>query len=49
MSIEVPTEDLDRIANIIRMKSFGGTLCWEVRGLGPQTTAPPSWGKLFIG
>ena len=48
MSIEIPTEDLDHIANIIKMKSFGETLCWEVRGLGPQTTAPPERGNYFI-
>jgi hypothetical protein len=47
MAIEVPTEDLDRIANIIRMKSFGETLCWEVRGSSPQTTAPPSREKIL--
>jgi hypothetical protein len=44
MAIEVPTEDLDRIANIIRMKSFGETLCWEGRAL--KQLLPPQ-GKFY--
>jgi hypothetical protein len=47
MAIEVPTEDLDHIANIIRMKSFGELSVGRCEGRALKQLLPPQ-GKILL-